>query len=281
LSKEATWESLIEFLQKESNVLQQKVLLLGKTQPKEENGSDGKSKPKEPKTTNHLANPVKDKFNETSICSFCGEDGHVQTTGPGGKKVVQYFSCEKFASSSPGDRFKEIRKKNFCFQCLLPGAGMKHKDGKCQTDFVCKHPSHERFPLKKHVLVCDDHKDMLENQALLEEYKARCILKANMPELPAYSKEIKLTFHSVYSKVLPRRRMSPKNLMGTWSSQYVIGPHMLCRQSRSMVICSQSSSTVDAWTSAVLMMRCRDCHVMKGKFAWRFLVLFPLVVLEA
>ena len=71
----------------------------------------------------------------------------------------------------------------------------KHKDGHCQTDFVCKHPSHDKFSKKKHVLVCEEHSQTNENKQLLEECKSRYILKqkANLPE---YSKEIKLSFHA-------------------------------------------------------------------------------------
>ena len=81
---------------------------------------------------------------------------------------------------------------------MYPGADKnsgKHKDGHCQTNFVCKHPSHDKFSKKKHVLVCEEPSQTNENKELLEEYKSRCILKekANLPE---YSIEIKLSFHT-------------------------------------------------------------------------------------
>ena len=99
---------------------------------------------------------------------------------------------------TPKYRFAELQKKGFCFQCLYPGADKnsgKHKDGPSQTDFVCKHPSHDKFSKKKHVLVCEEHSQTNENKQLLEEYKSKYILKqkANLPE---YSKEIKLSFHA-------------------------------------------------------------------------------------
>ena len=71
---------------------------------------------------------------------------------------------------SPAERYKILREKGFCHQCLLPGAPKteeKHKEGRCQRDFTCKHPSHERHPMKKHVLVCEEHKDTDENKELL------------------------------------------------------------------------------------------------------------------
>ena len=58
-------------------------------------------------------------------------------------------------------RFEELKSKAFCFQCLFPGAEKdqgKHKEGRCQRDFICKHQSHERYMRKKHVLVCEEHK---------------------------------------------------------------------------------------------------------------------------
>ena len=40
----------------------------------------------------------------------------------------------------------------------------KHKEARCQRDFVCKHRSHERYPTKKHVLICGEHKGDQQNQ---------------------------------------------------------------------------------------------------------------------
>ena len=84
----------------------------------------------------------------TPICSFCGESGHVQTNGPAGTKLIQYFVCQKFTEMSPLQRFQTLKSKGFCFQCLFPGSDMskgKHKDGRCQRDFVCQHSSHDRY----------------------------------------------------------------------------------------------------------------------------------------
>jgi len=66
-----------------------------------------------------------------------------------GLKIIQYFSCRSFVEKKPAQRFIMVRKKGFCFQCLLPGANGdqgKHKEGKCQRDFVCPHQSHLRYP---------------------------------------------------------------------------------------------------------------------------------------
>lgn len=81
---------------------------------------------------------------------------------------------------SPAERFSVLRSKGLCFQCLLPGAKMnrgKHKEGHCQRDFIYKHPSHDKYPRKKHIFVCEEHKDNEENQDVLNIYKTRCILR--------------------------------------------------------------------------------------------------------
>ena len=60
--------------------------------------------------------------NTEPICYFCEEsEDHVATNGPRGTKIVQYFACRKFAEMSPNERFKELRRKGYCFQCLFPG----------------------------------------------------------------------------------------------------------------------------------------------------------------
>lgn len=137
---------------------------------------------------------------DQTTCYFC--DGecpyeHIQTKGPGGVMVIQYFSCKHFANKTPRERLTILRRKGLCFQCLLPGAKSsegKHHDGKCQHDFACKHPYHQQWSVKKHVLVCEKHKDTEENQKLLETYKSRCINKNY--SLPTFAREIKLSFHT-------------------------------------------------------------------------------------
>lgn len=98
---------------------------------------------------------------------------------------------------TPLERFKILRENNLCYQCLFPGAKCafgKHKDGQCQRDYACKHPLHDRYTRKKHVLVCHDHCESEDNKKLLQEYKDRCILRQKV-DLPSYAKEIKLSFH--------------------------------------------------------------------------------------
>ena len=89
-------------------------------------------------------------------------------------------------------------KKGLCFQCLFPGAkrsDSKHKDGKCQRDFVCQHKNHDNYQIKKHVVVCSEHKDTQLNQDLFDLYKSKCILKQTTVNLPKYSIEMQLSSH--------------------------------------------------------------------------------------
>ena len=101
-----------------------------------------------------------------------------------------------FAEMTPAARLSTLKDKGFCFQCLLPGADAnygKHQDGKCQRDYICPHQSHQRYPVKKHVLVCEEHKDHQDNQEVLARFKARCMRNSNLPD---FTKQIRLAFHA-------------------------------------------------------------------------------------
>ena len=74
----------------------------------------------------------------------------------------------------------------------------KHKEEKFQREFICQHPSLQKYPLKKHVLICEEHKNSQDNQALLETYHTKCILR--IPDLKEFSKGIKLSFHTASNK---------------------------------------------------------------------------------
>ena len=123
---------------------------------------------------------------------------------------MQYFACKKFAEINPHDRFMWIKEKGFCKQCLFPGADQekgKHKDGKCQRDFICPDPSHQVHTVKKHVLICHEHRNSQQNQNLLKTYKQRFIEK--IESLPAFSKEIKLSFFAQsYKTTNPEKFLS-------------------------------------------------------------------------
>ena len=131
-------------------------------------------------------------------CCICGLQDHVQTNGPRGMKLVQYFACKTFSEWTNAERFNYLKTQGLCVQCLFPGADQKsgkHVDGRCQRDFTCKHPSHDKFTVKKHILVCDEHKDSAENKETLKTFKERCMSRAR--NLPDHAKNIQL--HHVMS----------------------------------------------------------------------------------
>ena len=211
LEGEDLWRRLIKFLDREIKINLEKSMIhrsLDK-EPKEE-------KDKDPPKKSHMANSEKQKDQnqgsekqkkkDQTVCFLCGKSDHVPTKGPYGMKLIQYFTCQKFTSVAPAQRLAELNTKGLCIQCLFPGAkasGGKHVEGKCQNTYVCKHESHQAAAIKKHVLVCEEHKCDEANKTLLEEYRTRCITRACNSDLPEFSKTIQLNFHStVYSTSL-------------------------------------------------------------------------------
>ena len=69
-----------------------------------------------------------------------------------------------------------------------------NKEGKCQREFISQQPSRQKYPVKKHVLIYEEHKNSQDNQALLETYRTMCILRR--PDHEQFSKGIKLSFHT-------------------------------------------------------------------------------------
>ena len=209
LEDEALWSKLIMFLEKELKVEQEKALI-------KKNYDNDRSMP----TGRTLQGAHHTKTNRGSMerfsgsaddqgskedkkCAFCDEVGHIQLPGPRGSTLVQYFSCQKFVEMAPAQRFRELRSKGLCFQCLYPGAhhiDARHNDGSCQRDFICKHSSHNKYPCKKHVLVCHEHRDSEENKAILSDYKNKFILHSKVP-LPDFAKDIKLSLHVHHSSI--------------------------------------------------------------------------------
>ena len=111
-------------------------------------------------------------------------------------KLYSILPTTSLLKWTPKERFQELRRKGYCFQCLFPGAQQstgKHSDRKCQRNFICKNVSDDKYPTKKHVMVCHKHRGTTENEQLLLEYKKRCIMK--QAKLAAFSRDLKLKFH--------------------------------------------------------------------------------------
>ena len=113
------------------------------------------------------------------------------------KKNCAVLCLSEICRNDSQRQISGTEKKGYCFQCLFPRASpdkRKHRDGMCQRDFVCKHKSHDKYPIKKHVLVCHERRNDTENQELLQKYKDRFIMK-QPNQLPSFSRDLKLSFH--------------------------------------------------------------------------------------
>ena len=209
---EPLWTNLIAFLEKELRVHQQDAIIMNKSAASK---SDNDQKPNQRRDSAFFtdgSHPNKSPPKSDDQCHICGERDHVQTNGPGGIKIVQYFACKIFSEWSNAERFKFLKSQGYCVQCLYPGADQKsgkHKEGHCQRDFVCKHVDHAKFSVKKHILVCEEHKHSNENKETLKKYKERCILRVK--NLPDHAKNIQLS-HYVMSPTKVLRPDSPEKV---------------------------------------------------------------------
>ena len=55
--------------------------------------------------------------------------------------MIQYFACKEFVEITPKERFQELRRKGYCFQCLFPGPSQntgKHNDGNARDISLAK-----------------------------------------------------------------------------------------------------------------------------------------------
>ena len=207
LEEEELWSKLILFLEKELKVQQELSLIKPKLSQDTKSQNSYCSQSIE---ANDVASDMTMNDHECHVsitddslkCSFCGERGHYETKTSDGSSMVQYYACKKFVEMNPLERYKELRKLGLCYQCLFPGAIQnrgKHANGKCQIDFTCKHPSHDRYGMKRHILVCHDHRDTEENKKILDNYKQKFILQRS--DIPDFSKELKLSFMSRQSHI--------------------------------------------------------------------------------
>ena len=81
------------------------------------------------------------------------------------------------------------------------------------------HGSHASSTVKKHVLVCDEHKKDVINKSLLEEYRSRCITRNGNNDLSKFAKTIRLPFLSNMS--LPKEVYSSNHEVQVESGIYM------------------------------------------------------------
>ena len=95
---EEQWKMLIEFLEKEVRVHQQRGLIqrtnIKATVRQEDQINSNKHRYNHQRV--HLANGKVQK-----ICLFCGEVNQIAISGPNHTKIIQYFSCRTFVEKTP------------------------------------------------------------------------------------------------------------------------------------------------------------------------------------
>ena len=225
LSPKETWLKFIAFLEKEQKLQQQKLLIFNKGHDGEHSKSSTNTHPKPHKVHHSNRAHHSGSSKEEVTCAICnspaGTNDHISTNGPAKSQLIQYFTCQKFAELTPADRLSMLKKKGYCIQCLFPGANTsigRHKDGKCQREFTCPHQSHLKYPVRKHVLVCEEHKDDKENQDLLENYKQRCMKNANLPD---FARNISISFHAAFNCKTPSCEEDSVNDKGIYLLQNI------------------------------------------------------------
>ena len=159
LVDEPLWLRLLEFLELDLKVQQEKALYSRR---------DERSNPPPNRPGSHFTDQGDDDADGGLKCSLCNERGHATSNSANGTTLVQYFACRRWAEATPAQRFRTLRSKNFCHQCLYPGAKIqnKHATGNCQSTFICPDESHARHPTKKHILVCNEHRENPDNLRL-------------------------------------------------------------------------------------------------------------------
>ena len=119
-SDEEQWQKLIQFLEKELRVQQQRCLIRGDTKLQNERDDKNDKRYK----SHYESSSTQLKY------STCNKFVHVSTNGPSNSKLIQYFAYHDFAMSTPKGRFTLVKNKSLCIQCLYPGARQdqrKHK----------------------------------------------------------------------------------------------------------------------------------------------------------
>ena len=188
-SKREEWGKLSDFLQQELK-LREKIVLDNKSARLM--GIDLKFDHKKTggeKTAKSSPGGVHSVTDPSLKCHFCGEGQHTVVTTSKGNKIIPYYVCETFVSMSPAERYSQLKAKNLCTTCIMPGAikGPKHK---CFfLNFCCPH-SHAS-PMKVHVLLCDEHKNDEANKKLVEKFKEKFVKNCKQ-DLPHFSKNISL-----------------------------------------------------------------------------------------
>ena len=105
------------FLEKDLKVRQQRISIQNKSDKlKTYKRIDDKYKSYQDRHSSHFIGQNQDK-----VCCICDGRDHVETNGPNGSKLIQYFACKEFAEMTSNERFLTLKRKGYCIQCLFLG----------------------------------------------------------------------------------------------------------------------------------------------------------------
>ena len=102
---------LIIIQEKEFSIQQQKIIINENNKSKDQKQQDCTQR------CTHYNSKESVKLSSSNVlkCHICGKEDHVPIAGPGGTKLIQYFTCKQFVEMKPADLFQLLKKKSFCF----------------------------------------------------------------------------------------------------------------------------------------------------------------------
>ena len=96
---EGLWKRLIAFLEKDFSIQQQKIII------NESNKSKDQKQKGPPQRYTHYSS-------KRSVKSSI-------SNGPGGVKLIQYFTCEQFVETTTSDRFQLLKNKVYASSAFI------------------------------------------------------------------------------------------------------------------------------------------------------------------
>ena len=105
---------------------------------------------------------------------------------------MHYFACKMFVEMSPDERRKALFQRKLCAQCFEPGIRFDEKHN-CSKIYSCQDNFHRKFKNGLHGLVCERHRDKMDNQKLLEKFNKEVMEKYS--NLENFSKNIGISYY--------------------------------------------------------------------------------------
>ena len=116
------WMKLIELLEKDMKVQQQRMLIQEKSDEKR-NTKQNSDDRQIGKNGAHFTNQSTEKK-----CHFCDEtDDHIATVGPRRTEIIQYFACNKFVEMDTKGKVSRAQTKRILFSMFIPWSTTEHR----------------------------------------------------------------------------------------------------------------------------------------------------------